>query len=239
MASSSFDISSALLAALFVLAGWLTNRCTTKPAPPPSTTKTASSDRIIAAQKKVYFIQAVVPLATLLNGLFHAYVAYTFPADLPKLICPNPNNLNPLLFQWNVYTATSLASIIAGGTIRLVAMAQLGNSFTWELAKPVSGLKTNGLHGLMQHPSYTGIILNLPLFLSLIVRTDGVLGCWLPSSIATNQILIAFPATAIVGSMVWAIPARIKDEEEMLHREFGKEWEVYHRNTARFIPGIL
>jgi protein-S-isoprenylcysteine O-methyltransferase Ste14 len=32
---------------------------------------------------------------------------------------------------------------------------------------------------------------------------------------------------------------RVKDEEEMLKGQFGKEWEEWHRSTKRFIPGIL
>ena len=41
--------------------------------------------------------------------------------------------------------------------------------------------------------------------------------------------------------LIWlasVIPPRVKDEEDMLRREFGKEWEVWASKTARFIPGI-
>jgi len=35
------------------------------------------------------------------------------------------------------------------------------------------------------------------------------------------------------------IGGRVVQEEKMLKREFGKEWEEYHRRVARFIPGVF
>ena len=32
---------------------------------------------------------------------------------------------------------------------------------------------------------------------------------------------------------------RIRDEEELLHKEFGREWEVYCQTSARLIPKIF
>ena len=46
----------------------------------------------------------------------------------------------------------------------------------------------------------------------------------------------------LVGSGVsglYTIWVRVKDEEAMLKGEFGREWEEYHRRTARFIPGVV
>jgi protein-S-isoprenylcysteine O-methyltransferase Ste14 len=31
---------------------------------------------------------------------------------------------------------------------------------------------------------------------------------------------------------------RVREEEEMLKKTFGKEWEEWHGRTARLIPGI-
>jgi protein-S-isoprenylcysteine O-methyltransferase Ste14 len=38
---------------------------------------------------------------------------------------------------------------------------------------------------------------------------------------------------------LFGVGTRVKDEEAMLKREFGREWEEYHRKTKRFIPGIF
>ena len=35
------------------------------------------------------------------------------------------------------------------------------------------------------------------------------------------------------------LPTRIRQEEAMMKREFGKEWEEYHRETARLVPGVF
>jgi protein-S-isoprenylcysteine O-methyltransferase Ste14 len=35
------------------------------------------------------------------------------------------------------------------------------------------------------------------------------------------------------------VVVRIRDEEELLRREFGKEWEEYHYRTKRFLLGII
>jgi protein-S-isoprenylcysteine O-methyltransferase Ste14 len=35
------------------------------------------------------------------------------------------------------------------------------------------------------------------------------------------------------------VVVRIRDEEELLKREFGKQWEEYHNRTKIFLPGIM
>lgn len=39
--------------------------------------------------------------------------------------------------------------------------------------------------------------------------------------------------------MVLATVRRIKDEEVMMRREFGEEWERWHARTKRLVPGVL
>ena len=39
--------------------------------------------------------------------------------------------------------------------------------------------------------------------------------------------------------ILYVVWERVKDEEAMLKREIGTEWEEYHRRTARFIPGVF
>jgi protein-S-isoprenylcysteine O-methyltransferase Ste14 len=36
--------------------------------------------------------------------------------------------------------------------------------------------------------------------------------------------------------MAWK---RVKEEEMMLKRTFGKEWEDWHKRTSRFVPGLF
>ncbi|KAI9841601.1 MAG: hypothetical protein M1837_000508 [Sclerophora amabilis] len=222
------------LAFLIVLGGCLTSRCLKRPVPP--TGDRASTDRLIIKSFSIKVLE-LLPFVTFTNALFHAYIAYSFPSPAPRF-CPYPDHLNPNLFRWSARTATTLALIITSAVIRLSAIVQLGKSFTWELAKPTTGLKKDGLYGYVQHPSYTGMLLNVTSFVTLIMRIDGAVGCWLPAFMAHSKLLIALFTVGIPLSLVWSLSIRVKDEESMLQRAFGDEWEEYHRRTKRFIPGI-
>lgn len=53
----------------------------------------------------------------------------------PSVICPNPGNLIPHLFVWNVYTTVGVLLTCLGGCIRIASYLQLGSNFTFELNK--------------------------------------------------------------------------------------------------------
>jgi protein-S-isoprenylcysteine O-methyltransferase Ste14 len=50
-----------------------------------------------------------------------------------------------------------------------------------------------------------------------------------------------WPALLVIMGVLglFGVGIRVKDEEAMLKREFGREWEEYHRKTKGFIPGIF
>lgn len=90
----------------------------------------------------------------------------------------------------------------------------------------------------MQHPSYLAncavIITNALLF----ERPDGVMGCWLKKEWVESRnvwIALGWSALAALGFLV----LRVRDEERMLRRVFGREWEEWHGRTARFVPGVF
>jgi protein-S-isoprenylcysteine O-methyltransferase Ste14 len=76
-------------------------------------------------------------------------------------------------------------------------------------------LVTSGPYALIRHPIYLGQSA-FPVGLALVFR-------------AWPGLALALP---IVGLFVW----RISDEEDLLHREFGQEWESYSRRSWRLIP---
>jgi len=128
--------------------------------------------------------------------------------------------------------------------IRLLAFRHLGQNFTFRLAKP-TGLVKTGLYAYVQHPSYPTNWLIFVSNVALLLRLDGVLGCVLPSRAVRwgmgsggvgvwPALLVGLGVLGLYG--VWV---RVNDEEAMLKREFGREWEEYHRRTARFIPGVF
>ena len=134
--------------------------------------------------------------------------------------------------------------IVIAAPIRLLAFKQLGKSFTFVLAKPKALVKT-GLYAYVQHPSYPTNWLILTSNTALLLSPHGVLGCILPSWVvnwgAGSGLVsfwsVLFVVTGFLG--LFAIWVRVKDEEAMLKKKFGKEWEEYHRRTKRFIPGLF
>jgi protein-S-isoprenylcysteine O-methyltransferase Ste14 len=78
-------------------------------------------------------------------------------------------------------------------------------------------LITGSIYRYIRHPRYLGIIL-LAIGLSLVFRSwIGLLAC-----VAFSVILIF----------------RIRDEEALLHKEFGGEWESYCEHSWRLFPYI-
>ena len=78
-------------------------------------------------------------------------------------------------------------------------------------------LVTRGPYRWLRHPMYLGLIV-FPMGVGL------VFGSWIAA---------ALPLLSI-GLFAW----RVGDEEELLRREFGEQWEAYCRRTWRFIPYV-
>jgi len=83
--------------------------------------------------------------------------------------------------------------------------------------QPGHSLVTNGIYGVIRHPSYLGLI--------------------------TNSLGWAFAFRSLVGVLLTAliIPpllARISAEERLLSSQFGGEYDTYRNRTWRLIPGL-
>ena len=234
------DPAALTLAISFLLAAYLTDRCWTPPNPDPSgpaaslpTDNTAVDPRAI--QGKRYITSSL--------WILHMILTLFYPSP-PTLLCPNPDNLSSSLFTWSSHTTSVLVIIVIAAPIRLLAFRHLGQNFTFRLAKPKELVKT-GLYAYVQHPSYLPHWLIGASNVAFLLRLDGVLGCVLPSRAVRwgmgNGGFGAWPAllvgTAALG--LYAVWVRVKDEETMLKKELGREWEEYHRLTARFIPGVF
>lgn len=124
--------------------------------------------------------------------------------------------------------------MIIGASGRKLAMFQLGKSFTWEVTKPEK-LFQGGIYSYVQHPSYSFGMTSFFAAHYLLVRTGGVAAC-LGSDIGGWIVLFCWAEFVI---FLLAVPSRILEEEKMLYKTFGQEWEDWHRKTARFIPGVF
>lgn len=76
-------------------------------------------------------------------------------------------------------------------------------------------LVTHGLYRYLRHPRYLGILL-FTLGIALTYRS------WLAVALVAVEGLV----------LLW----RIRDEEALLQREFGAEWEAYARGSWRLLP---
>jgi len=105
-----------------------------------------------------------------------------------------------------------------GGVLRLAPVFVLGRRFSGLVAiQPEHRLVTNGLYGVIRHPSYLG------LFVS-------VLG-WALAFRSGVGVIIAV-------MMLVVLLARIKSEERLLSETFGAEYDAYRARTWRLIPYV-
>lgn len=79
-------------------------------------------------------------------------------------------------------------------------------------------LVTDGPYRFVRHPRYAGVIA-AAIGLALLFRS------WI--------------GLAAVAPLVAVLLFRIRDEEALMHREFGIEWEAYCRRTWRLAPGVF
>jgi protein-S-isoprenylcysteine O-methyltransferase Ste14 len=139
-------------------------------------------------------------------GLLSAFVpAYTDRKDF-------------LVIDGDAVRWLGVALYIVGGAVRIWPVFVLGHRFSGLVAiQPGHTLVTNGVYGIIRHPSYLGL-----LVLSL---------GW----------ALAFRSVIGVFFVVLTIPpvlARIKSEEHLLHEQFGAEYDAYRSRTSRLIPGL-
>jgi protein-S-isoprenylcysteine O-methyltransferase Ste14 len=78
-------------------------------------------------------------------------------------------------------------------------------------------LVTDGIYGVIRHPSYLGAIILM-------------LGWALAFRSALGVILAAL--------IIPLLLARIHSEEAMLRSQFGDQYDAYCQRTSRLIPGI-
>lgn len=100
-----------------------------------------------------------------------------------------------------------------------LAEAQLGRHFSVEVAvQRDHRLVTDGLYRHVRHPRYSGIIV-FSFGISLVFRS------WFDILLSGITILV----------LLW----RIHDEEGLMHRQFGSQWEAYCQRSWRLVPFVF
>jgi len=94
----------------------------------------------------------------------------------------------------------------------------LGRRFSGLVAiQPGHTLVTNGIYGVIRHPSYLGLLVNS-------------LGWGLTFRSGIGLLLTAL--------LILPLIARIQAEERLLGTQFGDEYNAYRARTSRLIPGL-
>lgn len=111
-----------------------------------------------------------------------------------------------------------VALFAIGGALRLWPVFVLGRRFSGLVAiQPGHRLVTDGIYGIIRHPSYLGMIVNMLGWALVFRSTLGVL-------------LVALTVAILIG--------RIRSEETLLRSQFGPEYDAYRARTWRLLPGL-
>jgi protein-S-isoprenylcysteine O-methyltransferase Ste14 len=128
---------------------------------------------------------------------------------------------------------------MAGGLLRGLCYRTLGSLFRWELCIQRSHkLITSGPYSIVRHPSYTGALLVFIGHSTLLLTKGTVLhecllpagGLWVRSAI---WFIVSYRAS-IVAWLSW----RTIEEDAMLRKQFGEEWDKWAAKTYRMIPFV-
>src|SRR5262249_23549738 len=111
-----------------------------------------------------------------------------------------------------------VALYAAGGALRLWPVFVLGRRFSGLVAiQPGHRLVTEGIYGVIRHPSYLGLLVNM-------------LGWALAFRSVVGVLLTALTVLILVG--------RIRSEEALLQSQFGPAYDAYRARTWRLVPGL-
>lgn len=114
-------------------------------------------------------------------------------------------------------TAAAVVLILAGGALRVAAVATLGSRFTGHVRTvPEQRLCERGPYALVRHPSYVGLI-------GLNVGPAVSCGAWLTA------------ACTAAATMV-ANAGRVRVEERALWDRLGQSYQDYAARTPRYVP---
>jgi protein-S-isoprenylcysteine O-methyltransferase Ste14 len=110
------------------------------------------------------------------------------------------------------------ALVVVGGIARVWPMFVLGRRFSGLVAiQEGHELETDGLYGVIRHPSYLGGLVCLAGWVLVFRCGVGLL---------------------LVAGGLWLTITRIDVEEVLLASEFGPAWEEYRKRTWRLVPWV-
>jgi protein-S-isoprenylcysteine O-methyltransferase Ste14 len=134
-------------------------------------------------------------------------------------LAPHGDRRNLWAIDGDAVRYAGLALYLLGGVIRLIPVFELKNRFSALVAvQEGHQLKTDGMYGVVRHPSYAGLLI-ATVGLCLVFRSGiGLL---------------------LTLGMLITLIERIRAEERFLHEEFGEEYAAFCGQTRwRLLPFV-
>ncbi|KAG2031139.1 hypothetical protein BDR03DRAFT_1016388 [Suillus americanus] len=131
-------------------------------------------------------------------------------------------------------------AVAIGGVLRLYCMSTLGKFWSFHLSvRKEHRLVTSGPYSVVRHPSYTGLLLQSVG----IAFMYGSQESWMrQSGILQLPFVKVFAMTGFflfITSAAWVSINRPAEEDQMLQRALGAEWENWAEKVRyRLIPGV-
>jgi len=111
-----------------------------------------------------------------------------------------------------------VAIYAVGGVLRLWPVRVLGNRFSGLVAiQPGHTLVTDGIYGVIRHPSYLGLLITM---------------------LGWGLAFHSWVGIALTVLIILPLVARMRAEERFLRSEFGESYDAYRARTSRLIPGV-
>jgi len=188
-----------------------------------------------------FFVHLTSPLEYLHFALelYGIYSSGTSQVITPSICPPKTSNLSGIYQSGQLPPAVLLGclAMAAGGAIRLASYRGLGSMFRWEVSIQESHkLITSGIYSVVRHPSYTGnLIFSIGDIILLFARGTVLQECIVPAHGWVQVFIWALSFTRIAAT-IW-LSWRSQEEDKLLKREFGKQWEAWAGRTRyRMIP---
>ncbi|KZT69998.1 hypothetical protein DAEQUDRAFT_668479 [Daedalea quercina L-15889] len=232
---------------LVLTAAYTTGVALTPPLPPPD--KVEHIKEVLAREKIFGRIVRFCTLSmkfAILGGavcetavvLARAFPSHPLSQEVTKRLIWGPASSVARVGISPMFLAGCGVATIAG-YIRIRCFRELGKLFTWELTvRDGHKLVTSGPYSVVRHPSYTTLLLGV----TAIGLTHAAPGSWYRESGLAGTTLGKGLAWVYFAWMAYAavnLAARAPQEDEILKKQFGKEWEDYARRVPyRLIPGI-
>lgn len=123
-----------------------------------------------------------------------------------------------LTFGGDAVRWLGVALYAAGGVLRLLPVFVLGRRFSGLVAiQRDHALVTDGLYGMIRHPSYLGLLV---------------------TCVGWSLVFRSIAGLAITALIAGVLVARMNAEERLLGDAFGAEYAAYRARTWRLVPRV-